>query len=156
MIRSFKKCELRSCVGFVRAPGKQVTGSHRGGNHGHRAIGGCFHAPHFARAQRRHALGGVINLLPAIETNFISLLIKRKWPCLAPVAAAEYNIVEKTKQVLNELHINLSLASNVRVVVDRNRTVKMHSARNRRVCRRDFAAFVLPDHPKVTDLWVSE
>jgi hypothetical protein len=32
------------------------------------------------------------------------LLFKRERPCLTPMPAAEYNIVEETKQVLNQCH----------------------------------------------------
>jgi hypothetical protein len=56
------------------------------------------------------------------------------------VTAAEDNIVEKTKQALNPVHINAPLLK--RQVVVRNRTVKMHSARKCRVCRRENTAFV--------------
>jgi hypothetical protein len=136
-----------SSVGFIRAPGEKAARVHRGGNHSHWASGLSLHAAHFARAQRRHPLPRVINLLTAVQANLIGLLLERERPRLTPMPAAEYNIVEETKQVLNPCHHKKSPLTKHGVVL-KNRTVKMHSARKCRVCRRENTAFVADGSPK--------
>ena len=81
-----------------------------------------------------------MNLFPAIQTNLVGLLFKRERPRLTPVAAAKDDVVEKTKQALNPIH-KIAPFIERRVVVQ-FRTVKMHSARKCRVCRRENTALV--------------
>ena len=95
---------LSSRVRFICTPAKEIARGHRCTDDGDWTSCGSFHAAHFTCAERRHALRGVIDLLPTVQTNLISLLVQRERPCLAPMAAAKNNVVEKTKQALNPCH----------------------------------------------------
>src|ERR1700723_3032418 len=95
---------LSGRVRFICTPREEVTRGRRYVDYGDRAGSCCLHATNFACAQRRHALPGVVNLLPAVQANLVSLLFERERPRLAPVAAAKNNVIEKTKQALNPIH----------------------------------------------------
>jgi hypothetical protein len=95
---------LSSRVRFICAPGQEAARGHRRTNNRYWTSGGSLHATHFARAQRRHALRRIVDLLPTVQAYFISLLFQRERPCLTPMAAAKNNVVEKTKQALNPCH----------------------------------------------------
>jgi hypothetical protein len=145
---------LSSRVRFICTPAKEAARGHRCTNNGDWTSGGSLHAAHFTCAQRRHALGRVVDLLPTIQANLISLLLQRERPRLTPMAAAKDDVVKKTKQALNPCRHKISPLVEPRVVMPK-RTVKMHSARKCRVCRRENTAFVPADHPKVTDLLIA-
>jgi len=103
-LQPFRLYSLSGSARLIRAPGEKAARVHRGRNHSDRAGCRSLHPPHFACAQRCHALGRVIDLLSAVQANLVSLLLERERPSLTPVAAAKENVVEKTKQILNPFH----------------------------------------------------
>ncbi len=145
---------LSSRVRFICTPAKEAPCGHRRSNNGDWTSSGSLHAAHVPCAQRCHALRRVIDLLPTVQANLISLLLQRERPRLTPMAAAKDDVVEKTKQALNPCRHKISPLVELRVAMPK-RTVKMHSARKCRVCRKENTAFVPADHPKVTDLLIA-
>jgi hypothetical protein len=145
---------LSSRVRFICTPAKEAARGHRCTDNGDWTCCRSLHPAHFPCAQRRHALRRVVDLLPTIQANLIGLLLQRERPRLTPMAAAKDDVVEKTKQALNPSRHKIAPLVEPRVVVPK-RTVKMHSARKCRVCRRENTAFVPADHPKVTDLLIA-
>lgn len=113
-------------VRLIRRPAQKAASRHGGGNHSHGTSGCGFEPAHFSRTERGHALGGIMNLLPAVKADLIGLLFQRERPRQTRVAAAKHNIVEKTKQALYPVHKRSLFLK--RQVARAKCIVKMHSA----------------------------
>jgi hypothetical protein len=100
---TLRRGELRCSVRFTCGALSQKRsgrGHHRGDNTGLR----CLHPANLPRAERAHALTGVIDLTATIQAYLIGLLLQREWSCLADMAAPKDHIVEELQQRTNPIH----------------------------------------------------
>ena len=59
---------------------------------------------HFAHGERPHGHGRIIDLLAAVEANFVGLFLEREWASEMLVTATKDDFIEEIKDRLQNLH----------------------------------------------------
>ena len=59
---------------------------------------------HFAHGEGTHGYGRIVDLLAAVEANFVGLFLEREWASEMLVTATKDDFVEEIKDRLQNLH----------------------------------------------------